>query len=78
MKYVTDKRFVMFRPHDIQLFRTPPPEDDARPVLAVQVAEKHNYGWIVKYTLRGDDDVVRRSGHRPWPHGMEWHAGWQA
>jgi hypothetical protein len=26
------------------------------------VAERHNLGWTIKYTLRFDDDVVRHKG----------------
>lgn len=57
MKFTTDKRSVLFRPHDIQLFRQPP-EDESKPYLPVHIAEKHNFGWVVKYTLKSDDDVV--------------------
>ncbi|PNH04887.1 Sulfate/thiosulfate import ATP-binding protein CysA, partial [Tetrabaena socialis] len=55
MRFSTPKSLVMFRPHDIKLFKTPPPEDT--PMVPAMVADKANLGWIIKYTLRFDDDV---------------------
>lgn len=62
MRFNTSKTSVMFRPHDIKLFKTVPPEsgEGALTTVGANVADKANLGWVVKYTLRFDDDVVRR------------------
>lgn len=59
MKYSTQKSLVMFRPHDIKLAKTPP-LDEGLPTVTALVADKSNLGWVVKYKLRFDDDVVSR------------------
>ncbi|GLC40916.1 hypothetical protein PLESTB_000967100 [Pleodorina starrii] len=57
MRFATSKSMVMFRPHDIKLFRSPPPSEDSRVTVAATVMDKSNLGWTIKYTLRFDDDV---------------------
>ncbi|PNW82098.1 hypothetical protein CHLRE_06g273750v5 [Chlamydomonas reinhardtii] len=59
MRFNTSKTSVMFRPHDIKLFKTVPPEsgEGALTTVGANVADKANLGWVVKYTLRFDDDV---------------------
>ncbi|KAG2502059.1 hypothetical protein HYH03_000553 [Edaphochlamys debaryana] len=56
MRFITPKSKVMFRPHDIKLFKTLDPEEK-RTTVAATVADKANLGWVIKYTLRFDDDV---------------------
>ncbi|GFR43378.1 hypothetical protein Agub_g4450 [Astrephomene gubernaculifera] len=56
MRFSTPKSQVMFRPHDIRLFRSLPLDDPPVTVPAT-VADKANLGWVIKYTLRFDDDV---------------------
>ncbi|EFJ53215.1 hypothetical protein VOLCADRAFT_102820 [Volvox carteri f. nagariensis] len=56
MRFSTPKSMVMFRPHDIKLFKSPPSEDSPVTVAAT-VVEKANLGWTIKYLLRFDDDV---------------------
>eukprot|EP00197_Chlamydomonas_leiostraca_P006496 CAMPEP_0202868934 /NCGR_PEP_ID=MMETSP1391-20130828/11421_1 /ASSEMBLY_ACC=CAM_ASM_000867 /TAXON_ID=1034604 /ORGANISM="Chlamydomonas leiostraca, Strain SAG 11-49" /LENGTH=379 /DNA_ID=CAMNT_0049549165 /DNA_START=294 /DNA_END=1432 /DNA_ORIENTATION=- len=52
INFHTAKAQAMFRPSDMTVTRTA----DARSAPAV-VAERHNLGWTIKYTLRFDDDV---------------------
>ncbi|GIL85760.1 hypothetical protein Vretifemale_14228 [Volvox reticuliferus] len=56
MRFSTPRSLVMFRPHDIKLFKSPPVEDTPVTVAAT-VADKANLGWTIKYLLRFDDDV---------------------
>ena len=51
--FSTPKTWAMFRPSDMQLSSTA--GDKAAPA---QVTERHNLGWIIKYHLKFDDDVV--------------------
>ncbi|KXZ52070.1 hypothetical protein GPECTOR_10g1093 [Gonium pectorale] len=57
MRFATSKSNVMFRPHDIRLFKSPPADDNGVLTIGANVANKANLGWIIKYTLRFDDDV---------------------
>lgn len=67
MRFNTTKSLVMFRPHDITLHKAMPEGPEGLVAVPAMVADKANLGWVVKYTLRFDDDVV---GH--WSSGQEW------
>jgi sulfate transport system ATP-binding protein len=62
MRFSTPKAETMFRPSDIQLLRTAPPEGEARPYIAADVMDRTNLGWTVKYVLRFDDGVAVEFG----------------
>lgn len=57
MRFNTTKSLVMFRPHDITLHKAMPEGPEGLVAVPAMVADKANLGWVVKYTLRFDDDV---------------------
>jgi len=57
MRFYTDKSKVMFRPSDMRVLKALPGPEDGRQFSAATVRERHNLGWVIKYTLVFDDDV---------------------
>lgn len=62
MRYQPTKSKVMFRPSDIQLFKTPQapqvsPDGAVLTLAPAVVSERHNLGWVIKYVLTFDDGI---------------------
>ena len=55
--FQTTKSQAMFRPTDMTITRASPNAAPQQAAVAT-VADKHNLGWTIKYTLRFDDEVV--------------------
>ncbi|KAG1677593.1 hypothetical protein FOA52_014491 [Chlamydomonas sp. UWO 241] len=62
MRFTATKSKVMFRPSDIQIFKTPQApsltaDGSVLTLAPAVVSERHNLGWVIKYTLTFDDGV---------------------
>nr|QKY15124.1 cysa-like protein chloroplastic (CYSA) [Polytomella parva] len=57
VKFQTPKSHVMFRPHDLVLLKSKPSEG-TESYVSVKVADRTPLGWVIKYTLKFDDDEV--------------------
>lgn len=57
VRYRTSKQQVMFRPSDLQVFKTLEESESQRGATGVVVSDRVDLGWTIKYCFRFDDDV---------------------